>query len=78
MLIRGGKKYLVGVLLFNGGIDFHLGGIDFHLADDTEPKAAELVAFRLMPPDPQSRKFEANWSFNVLDIDRHMAAFRFE
>jgi len=26
-------------------------------------KADELVAFRLIPMEPQFRKFEANWSF---------------
>ena len=29
--------------------------------------ANELVAFRLMPLEPAFRKFEANWSFQVLD-----------
>src|ERR1035437_1670806 len=41
-------------------------------------KADELVAFRLMPLEPQFRKFEANWSFKVLDMDRRVVAFRDE
>jgi len=41
-------------------------------------KADELVAFRLMPLEPQFRKFDANWSFQVIDIDRRMVAFRDE
>jgi len=41
-------------------------------------KADELVAFRLMPLEPQFRKFDANWSFQVIDMDRRMVAFRDE
>jgi hypothetical protein len=41
-------------------------------------KADELVAFRLMPLEPQFRRFEANWSFQVLDLDRRVVAFRDE
>ncbi|HXB67491.1 MAG TPA: PKD domain-containing protein [Candidatus Acidoferrales bacterium] len=41
-------------------------------------KADELVAFRLMPLEPQYRKFEANWSFVVTDMDRRMVAFEDE
>jgi PKD domain len=39
-------------------------------------KTDELVAFRLMPLEPPFRKFEANWSFQVLDLDRRVVAFR--
>ena len=38
-------------------------------------KADELVAFRLMPLEPQLRKFEANWRFQVIDMDRRVVAF---
>jgi PKD repeat protein len=31
-----------------------------------------------MPLEPQLRKFEANWSFQVLDLDRRVVAFRDE
>jgi len=41
-------------------------------------KADELVAFRLMPLEPQLRKFEANWSFQVIDYYRRVVAFRDE
>ena len=41
-------------------------------------KADELVAFRLMPLEPQFRKFEANWRFQVIDMDRRVVAFRDE
>jgi hypothetical protein len=41
-------------------------------------KADELVAFRLMPLEPAFRKFEANWSFTVVDMDRRVVAFRDE
>jgi hypothetical protein len=40
--------------------------------------ASELVAFRLMPLEPQFRKFQANWSFQVIDMDRRMVAFKDE
>jgi hypothetical protein len=39
-------------------------------------KADELVAFRLMPLEPQFRKFEANWSFQVVDMSRRLVAFQ--
>ena len=41
-------------------------------------KADELVAFRLMPLEPQFRKFEANWSFQVIDQARRLVAFKDE
>jgi hypothetical protein len=41
-------------------------------------RADHLVAFRLMPLEPQYRKFEANWSFQVLDMDRRLVSFRDE
>lgn len=41
-------------------------------------KADELVAFRLMPLEPQFRKYEANWSFQVVDMGRRLVAFRDE
>ena len=41
-------------------------------------KADELVAFRLMPLEPQFRKFDANWSFQVVDMKRRMVAFQDE
>src|SRR3954451_8192966 len=41
-------------------------------------KADELVAFRLMPLEPQFRKFEANWSFRIIDMDRRNVAFKDE
>ena len=41
-------------------------------------KADELVAFRLMPLEPQFRKFEANWSFDVFDMPHRRVAFRDE
>lgn len=41
-------------------------------------KADELVAFKLMPLEPQFRKFEADWSFQVLDMPRRRVAFRDE
>jgi hypothetical protein len=38
--------------------------------------ASDLVAFRLMPLEPQFRKpVEAQWSFRVLDPDRFVVAF---
>jgi hypothetical protein len=41
--------------------------------------ASELVAFRLMPLEPQFRKkIEARWSFRVVDMDRRLVAFRDE
>jgi PKD domain len=40
--------------------------------------ADHLVAFRLMPVEPQFRKFDANWSFQVLDMNRRVVAFKDE
>jgi PKD repeat protein len=40
--------------------------------------ASELVAFRLMPLEPQFRKFEANWSFKIVDMSRRLVAFKDE
>ena len=40
--------------------------------------ASELVAFRLMPLEAKWRKFEANWSFQVVDMSRRLVAFRDE
>jgi hypothetical protein len=39
-------------------------------------KADELVAFRLMPLEPQFQKFDANWSFQVVDMARRLVAFQ--
>jgi hypothetical protein len=39
-------------------------------------KADELVAFRLMPLEPQFQKFEANWSFKIVDMARRLVAFQ--
>jgi hypothetical protein len=41
-------------------------------------KADELVGFRLMPFEPEFHKFEANWSFQVIDMDRRMVSFKDE
>ena len=38
-------------------------------------KADELVAFRLMPLEPRFRKFEADWSFRILDMAARAVAF---
>jgi uncharacterized membrane protein len=38
-------------------------------------KADELVAFKLMPIEPQFRKFDADWRFQVVDMDRRLVAF---
>jgi hypothetical protein len=38
-------------------------------------KADELVAFRLMPLEPPLRKFDADWSFQVIDANRRLVAF---
>jgi hypothetical protein len=39
--------------------------------------ASELVAFRLMPLEPKFRKpIEAQWSFQVVDRDRRLVAFK--
>jgi hypothetical protein len=39
--------------------------------------ASQLVAFRLMPLEPQFRKaIDAQWSFSVVDMDRGMVAFK--
>lgn len=41
--------------------------------------ASELVAFRLMPLEPQFRKkIDARWSFQVVDMNRRLVAFRDE
>jgi hypothetical protein len=39
-------------------------------------KADELVTFRLMTLEPQFRKYQANWSFRIVDMDRRMVAFK--
>jgi hypothetical protein len=41
-------------------------------------KADELVGFRLMPLEPEFRKFEANWSFQVIDMERRRVSFKDE
>jgi len=38
-------------------------------------KADELVGFKLMPLEPQFVKFDANWSFKVVSMDRRVVAF---
>jgi len=39
--------------------------------------SSELVAFRLMPLEPQFRKaIDAQWTFNVVDMDRGIVAFK--
>ncbi len=39
-------------------------------------KADELVAFRLMPLEPQFQKaIDAQWSFKILDMNRRLVAF---
>jgi hypothetical protein len=39
--------------------------------------ADQLVAFRLMPLEPRFRKLiEAQWSFQVVDMDRRFVAFK--
>jgi len=39
--------------------------------------ASELVAFKLMPLEPQFRKaIDAQWSFAVVDMDRRLVAFK--
>ena len=39
--------------------------------------ASDLVAFRLMPLEPQFRKaIQAKWSFKVVDMDRRLVAFK--
>jgi len=41
--------------------------------------ASDLVAFRLMPPDPRFRKpLEAHWSFQIVDMSRRLVGFRDE
>ena len=41
--------------------------------------ASDLVAFRLMPLEPGFHKpVEANWSFQVVDMDRRLVAFKDE
>jgi hypothetical protein len=40
--------------------------------------ASELVAFRLMPLEPQFRKFDADWSFKIVDMKRRLVAFQDE
>ena len=37
-----------------------------------------LAGFRLMPLEPEFRKFEANWSFQILDMKRRLVAFQDE
>lgn len=41
-------------------------------------KADELVGFRLMPLEPALRKFQADWSFQVIDPERRTVYFRDE
>lgn len=41
-------------------------------------KAEHLVAFKLMPLEPRFRKFDADWSFRIVDMDRRVVAFRDE
>jgi uncharacterized membrane protein len=41
-------------------------------------KADELVGFKLMPLEPQFRKFDANWRFEVIDMARRTVAFEDE
>lgn len=41
-------------------------------------KADQLVAFRLMPLEPNLRKYEADWSFQIVDPVRRLVAFRDE
>jgi hypothetical protein len=39
--------------------------------------ASQLCAFQLMPLEPSFQKpIEANWSFKVVDMDRHIVAFK--
>lgn len=40
--------------------------------------ASKLVGFKLMPLEPQFRKFDANWSFRVIDMERRRVAFQDE
>jgi hypothetical protein len=41
--------------------------------------ASDLVAFRMMPIEPDLRKpVEADWSFQVVDMDRRLVAFKDE
>jgi hypothetical protein len=40
--------------------------------------ADQLVSFRLMPLEPQFRKFEADWSFLIVSMDRRVVAFNDE
>jgi hypothetical protein len=40
--------------------------------------ASGLCLFRLMPLEPQFRKFEADWSFKIVDMDRRLVAFKDE
>lgn len=40
-------------------------------------QASELLAFRLMPLEQRFRKkIEAQWSFNIVDMDRRLVAFK--
>ena len=41
-------------------------------------RADHLVAFRLMPLEKSLQKFDANWSFKIIDMDRRMVAFQDE
>jgi len=39
--------------------------------------SSQLVAFRLMPLEPQFRKaIDAQWTFNIVDMDRGLVAFK--
>lgn len=38
-------------------------------------RADHLVAFRLMPLEESLRKFEANWSFTIVDMENRLVAF---
>jgi uncharacterized membrane protein len=38
-------------------------------------KADELVAFKPMPPEPHFQRFDANWKFQAIDLDRRVVAF---
>jgi hypothetical protein len=39
-------------------------------------KADELLTFKLMPLEPQFRQFEANWSFDIIDMPNRRVAFQ--
>jgi hypothetical protein len=40
--------------------------------------ADHLVAFRLMPLEKSLQKFDANWTFKIIDMDRRLVAFQDE